>query len=506
MFKSLRAKLIVSYFAIIFICLVLAGAMGLFWLHRYEQEIALARTRTVAQTLLRAWRALPGAEVRSLAEAWQHLRRQVVSADELVFLLDDEGRVLAANPSGLSEERLPLPLLPALQEEGKLPWRRWQSRDRAPYYLIYAPLARNVEGAQVRFSAVRYIVLATPEENIQRSWREWFPSFLGIGALAFLFSVLVSYALFRSVTQPLAAMTRAAEEMAQGRYKQEIPVNSQDEIGRLALAFNRMAKEVERVQRAQRDFLVNISHDLQTPLTSIRGFSQAISEGTLHDADAVRRAEGVILEEADRMGRLIKDVSDLVRLEGGQIEMARAPVRLEHLVYSVAERFAAQAKEGSVALQIDLPKELPVILGDAERLEQVLSNLVDNALKYTPEGGQITVSARVLDGSRPNARKEKAGDEAMLLSAPKGGRWVLVTVADTGMGIGVEDLHRVFERMYRADKARASKDGAGLGLTVAREIVQAHGGYISANSQPNEGSQFHVLLPAAEQALTVRKN
>jgi signal transduction histidine kinase len=496
MFKSLRAKLIISYIAIISICLVLAGVMGLFWLHRYEQEAALARTRMVAQTLLRAWRALPGAEMRSIADAWQYLRRQNVSADELIFLLDDAGRILASGPSGVSEDRLPLPLLPALQQEGKLSWRRWQSRSGAAYYLVYAPLARNMDGALSRFAMVRYIVLAAPAEDIQQPWREWLPPFLGIGALALIFAVLVSYALFRSVTQPLAAMTRAAEEMAQGHYRQEIPVNSQDEIGRLASAFNRMAQEVERVQRAQRDFLVNISHDLQTPLTSIHGFSQAISEGTIHDADAVRRAEAVIFEEADRMERLIKDVSDLVRLEGGQIEMARAPVRVEQLVDSVVEQFTAQAKEGNVLLKTDLSEDLPTILGDAERLEQVLSHLVDNALKYTPAGGQITVSVRT----------EQVGNGAASPFAPKGGRWVGVTVTDTGTGIRAEDLHRVFERMYRADKARAGKDGAGLGLTIAREIVQAHGGYISVVSQPNEGSQFHIWLPAANHAPLVRKN
>jgi signal transduction histidine kinase len=452
---------------------------------------------------LRASRALGPSEARSISEAGQYLRRQIAAADDLVFLLDEQGLVLPTSASGIAEERLPLP---ALQQEDRLPWRRWRSKEGAGYFLIYVPLSWPAETVLPRFLAVRYIVLATPEEGIQRSWREWLPPLLGIGGLALAFAVLVSYALFRSVTQPLVAMTRAAEEMAQGGYKPGIPISSQDEIGRLASAFNRMAKEIERVQRAQRDFLVNISHDLQTPLTSIRGFSQAISEGTIHDADAVRRAEGVILEEAGRMEQLIREVSDLVRLEGGQIELAKAPVKLEHLVYSVAEQLAVQAKESGVSLETDLPAHLPIILGDTERLEQVLINLVDNALKYTPAGGQVTIRARVLNGERQNGRKEnKTAGTLIMPLLSKQGCWVIVTVADTGIGIPAEDLRRVFERMYRADKARASKDGAGLGLTIAREIVQAHGGYITATSQPNEGSQFHVLLPVAESALTARR-
>ncbi len=500
MFRTLRAKLIASHVIIIFVCLVLAGSLGLSWLQRYGREVALMRMRVTAQALSRVLATFSAPESHVPGLLLQYLRNQASAIEGELFLVNENGAILrTSQDSSVEGQRIPLPPLTAFQQKDmKLPWRRWQSKDGARYFLLYVPLPRDGEADVPRPSpaAVRYVALAVPAEDVERPWREWLPPLLGIGGLALVISALVSYLFLHSVTQPIKAMTRAAEEMATGHYQQEITVQSQDEIGRLAAAFNRMASEMERTQRAQRDFLVNISHELQTPLTSIRGFSQAIIEGAIHDADSSRRAESIIYEEAGRMGRLVKDLLDLARLEAGQIEMAKSPVELDHLLRSCVEKFSPQAEEAGISLSLELPDLLPTLSGDPDRLGQVFANLVDNALKYTPRGGRVTIKGGVLEGLGKLSRPEpKMQDDPPLPPWPGNDRWVVVTVADTGIGIPPEDVPRIFERFYRADKARAGMGGAGLGLTIAKEIVQAHGGYISATSRQGEGSRFHVLLP-----------
>ena len=370
--------------------------------------------------------------------------------------------------------------------------------DGTGYLLLFASLPPML-GPQPGLTpqaAVYYVALAVPAGDVDHAWREWLPPLIGIAALALVFSALVSYLIFGSITRPVEAMTRAAEEMAGGQYGQQIPVQSQDEIGRLAMAFNHMAREVERAQRAQRDFMVNISHDLQTPLTSIRGFSQAIVDHAINNVAGLRRAGQIIHQEAGTMEGILADLLDLTRLEAGQFEMAKIPVDLAYVLRGCVAKFAERAQRAAIDLTLSLPETLPMVLGDSERMAQVFGNLVDNALKFTPADGQIVVDGYVLGGAADRKRPRldilsDAGDVSVL----RNGQWVVITVSDTGIGIPKEEMGRIFERFYQADKSRTGKEGTGLGLSIAREIVQAHGGQITVSSQPGKGSQFHVALP-----------
>jgi signal transduction histidine kinase len=318
---------------------------------------------------------------------------------------------------------------------------------------------------------------------------------LGTGALALVISTLASYVLSRTITRPVEAIMRAAQQMAEGRRGPEIEVQRDDEIGRLARSFNRMASQVDQASRMQRDLVINISHDLQTPLTSIRGFSQAIVDGSLRDVHGLRRAGKIIYEEATRMGQMVDALLDLAKLEGGQIEMAKAPVDLRSLLTSCIARFARQAAAADLQLQLEMPEVLPAIQGDSDRLEQAFANLLENAIKYTPAGGRILVNGYATTGQRKPSEPAPRDPHSASEWRMGNGRWVVVTVADTGVGIPEEDLDRIFERFYRADKARSAQDGAGLGLSIVREIVQAHGGTVTATSHMGQGSQFTVALP-----------
>ena len=236
-----------------------------------------------------------------------------------------------------------------------------------------------------------------------------------------------------------------------------------------------MARQVQATLQSQQDLVANVSHELKTPLTSIHGYSQALVDGTASDAAAQEQAAVIIHEEAGRMRRLVDELLELARLESGQVHLAREPVDMADLVRDCAARFSAVAEKSGSALQADVPLAL-LVLGDGDRLSQVLGNLVDNALKHSrhaKDGGRV-----VLHGE---CREE----------------WVLCSVTDNGPGIPAEELSRIFERFYQVEKSRVRRGGgAGLGLAIAREIVEGHGGRIVAESVEGLGTRFVMELPA----------
>lgn len=289
-------------------------------------------------------------------------------------------------------------------------------------------------------------------------------------AVALLISALLAALLTRWIAGPLTKMAGAAQAMARGEEKPQVAPRGPSEVQELAGAFNEMIRRIEASQRAQRDFVANVSHELKTPLTSIQGFAQAIQEGAVVGEGERERAAAIIHEEAERLRRLVEDLLDLARFDAGQVQLERQGIELHRLLDGTIDRFRVMAGEKGVALAVDVP-ELPTVIGDADRLAQVFINLLDNAVSHTPDGGRIRVTGQAAGG------------------------WIRVTVIDTGPGIGPKQLPRVFERFYQADEARSG--GAGLGLAIAQEIVEAHGGRIWVESELGQGSRFFVELPVA---------
>jgi len=287
----------------------------------------------------------------------------------------------------------------------------------------------------------------------------------------------------RSVSSPLRRLDKAANAIAQGDYDQAVPVQGPTEVCELAENFNLMAEQVRASQQSQRDLLANVSHELKTPLTSIQGFAQAISDGAAGDAESIRHSASVIQDEAQRMARMVSELLDLARIESGQIVMRREPVQLGAVLRDGAAKLALRAQQAGVKLNVQVSDDLPVIIGDGDRLAQVFTNLLDNALKHTPEGGQVTLAARHLSGSSIVRRGK---------TWPAG---VEVQVADTGGGIPPEDLGAHLERFYQVDKSRQRGGGLGLGLAIVKQIVEAHYGAIKAESVVGIGSRFVVTLP-----------
>ena len=265
--------------------------------------------------------------------------------------------------------------------------------------------------------------------------------------------------------------TEAAEIPARGQYLQL--VTRPDEHGGGSLLLVQDLTRVRRLETVRQDFVSNISHDLRTPLASLRALAETLQEGALRDPEAGPRFLERMITEVDALTQLSQELLELSAIESGAAQLRLEAVEPERLLRSAADRLRLQAERGGLSMKVDAQPALPRVRADFNRLEQVLVNLLHNAIKFTPAGGEIVLAARL------------EGDA------------VRFSVSDTGRGIASEDLPRIFERFYRGDKAR-SKGGAGLGLSIARHLVEAHGGKLQAESVEGQGSTFSFTIPLSQ--------
>lgn len=299
--------------------------------------------------------------------------------------------------------------------------------------------------------------------------------FLLAGVVAGVISLLIARWLARGMTQPLRDMAAAVRRMEVGDYTARIETRSGDEVGQLAIAFNRMSAELEVLERSRRDLVANVSHELKTPITAIRAHLENLADG-IEQPD--RETMQVMLNQTERLGRLVDQLLDLSKLESGEVPLQLEPMALAPAIEQVLSEFSVGRAVTDISLTADVPDDLGVE-ADGERIHQVLFNLVDNAVRFTPPGGAVTIRAW-----RDDDR-------------------VQIEVHDTGVGVAAEHLPRLFERFYRADPARSRDDGGGtgIGLAIARSIVEGHGGRITATSRPGNGATFTFDLPAAHAAV-----
>jgi signal transduction histidine kinase len=310
----------------------------------------------------------------------------------------------------------------------------------------------------------KVIVLLRSTRLEASDWRPYTLAFVIAGLAGTALAALTAFVLAAAVARPIKRVAQASRRLAVGDRPGPLPVKGSDEVASLAVAFNQMADELDRAKDAERSFLLSVSHELKTPLASIRGHGEALLE---HVID-VNKASGVIIQEAKRLERLVRDLLDLARLNQRAFAVRRQTVDLSGLVKEAARRHEPEARRVGVTLVTHAAAPAPAT-GDPDRVLQVLSNLIENALRSTPAGGAITVTA-----------------------APGE-----LTVADTGPGLAPEDLPRAFERFFlygRYGKNQAA--GTGLGLAIVKELTEAMDGSVTVQSRPNEGTSFFVSLPA----------
>ncbi len=477
-FASVRSKLIAAFVLVIALSLLLVSSAFAYLLADYQAE----RERDRLQEIAMLYRGQVSAALHaglSVQEIGTQLEQGVGESGVRVLLLDSRGTVIYdTQENSFAGRTFPMPLPGGRRPNVAQGTLETPSGDEVFTVVPLFPLVN---------SGMRLAVVA-PEQSLTNAWRAALPrlTLAAIGAL--LVSILIAWYLAANITRPLLHITHASEEIARGNYDPQLAqVDTQDEIGRLSRAFTTMARQVARSHRAMRDLLQNVSHDLRTPLTSISGFAGALVDGTLSGAEGAREAGRVIGEEAERMRRLVEDLLYLGRIESGELSLEREPVDLADLALAVLARFSFRAQETGINLAVQAPQPVS-ITGDPHRLGQMLDNLVENAFKHTPPAGRIEVTAsRELGRLNGGARSARSASMAVL------------TVHNSGSYIPPEEAERVFERFYQTDKARSgTSSGRGLGLAIAREIIQAHGGRIDLESGPQSGTTFIVRVPALE--------
>ncbi|WP_026732651.1 sensor histidine kinase [Fischerella sp. PCC 9605] len=278
----------------------------------------------------------------------------------------------------------------------------------------------------------------------------------------------LSYLVSKRIMQGLTKMEQITQEFASGRLNARVPVSDIPELNRLGASFNRMAASLEGVEARRRELIGDMTHELRTPLTVVRGYLEELADGRIEPSSEIYLR---LVKETKRLERLVNDLQELSKAEAGYLPINIQPVNLRPLLESLVERFADQLLEDGPVLRLECPPQLPPVLADIDRTEQVLVNLVGNAVRYTHQGA-ITIHAWT-DASK-----------------------LWIAVIDTGMGIAAADLPHIFERFWRADKSRdRHSGGTGIGLTISRRLVELQGGYMEVESELGKGSTFRFCLP-----------
>ncbi len=300
-------------------------------------------------------------------------------------------------------------------------------------------------------------------------------SLLVAGVVAAVIAALSSLFVSRRISNPLRRMSVATRRIAAGRYGERVPVGEPDELGVLSENFNSMAVSLEEAERKRLELIGDVSHELRTPLSNLQGYMEGLMEGVVEPSD---ETWALLYGEAERMRRLVDDLRRLSQAEAKQLDLHTAAARPGEMVRTATERMAPLFDEKGVGLASPAPEDLPQVFADSDRVVQVLTNLLGNALRHTPKGGRVLVETEVQVDS------------------------IVFGVRDTGEGISSEHLPHVFERFYRADKSRSRSEdrgGSGLGLAISKALVEAMGGSVRAESPgAGKGAKFSFSLPVAD--------
>ena len=446
MLHSLRFRLLI---ATLLIVLVTVSVMAVFASQRTVGEFRNfaarddhLRQQGLEQALSRAYaEAQNWQDLQPIIDEWSHANSQrIVVTDRQGRVLGDSGKDLMGQTIGGGQGGPP-PSGPILF-------------NGAPVGLFYVnPMSAPPPPARTDFMTAVY--------------RSVLLGALIAGAVAVVITLLAS----RRIVKPVELLTVAARQMEKGDLTTRVNVTSNDEIGQLAHAFNAMADGLAKQEQLRRNMVSDVAHELRTPLTNLRGYLEAAKDGLVQPDEAL---VDNLHEEAMLLSRLVNDLQELALAEAGQLHLEYQPVSVGDVAQALVEMLSPHASTRDISLVVHVPDDLPLAQADPHRVRQVLRNLLNNALDFTPQGGQVTVTAQ------PD------------------GKWMSVQVRDTGPGITPAHLPYVFERFYRADPSRTrATGGAGLGLAIVKQLVEAHGGRVWVESTPGAGATFGFTLPLA---------
>ncbi len=455
---SLRAKLVLTHTAVVLLAIGLVVLVTNGVINRHFRALAADQAREQAQTLAEplaecyvengGWPARllrcfadgrAGLANRPLASLLRGNNRRVLIADSASRIFFDSSEIRSGQQLSRAERALAVPIVAASATVGQV---------------VIMPNVGQFGAAEDRFLLVvrRSVLIA------------------GLGAAAV--ALLIGSVLAGGVTRPLRALTAAVHRLASGDRSAQVAVTSaDDEVGELSRAFNTMSSELRRSEEGRRQMVADIAHELRTPLSVLQLELESIEDGV---TQATPQVIASLNEEVGLLSHLIDDLRTLSLADAGQLSLNLEAIAVGDLLARVAGRMQLAARDKGITLTADAAPSVPPALADSSRAQQIIANLLQNALRYTPSGGQVALSAAL------------------------SGREVVITVQDTGPGFSPEEAAQIFERFYRTDKARARETGgSGLGLAIVRGLVHAMGGRVWASSRPGGGATFHVALPVA---------
>ncbi len=449
-FFSLQFRLIAAFALALAVALAGVSMYVGFTAHQaaeqFDREVEEARAARIGQMIQNYYTATRG---------WGDPQDAVEKAAALygvrVMVKDASGNVVADSAAGAAASG---------GEHGVFGWKDLPLLSRGQYVGTVA-MARNIAPLEVEEPEVSILAAALNR------------SLLWTGLAAMLGGVLIVSLLSRRVLAPARELSAAATRLGAGDLSQRVEVRGRDEIANLGRTFNSMAEDLESAEQQRRSLMADVAHELRTPLSNIQGYLEAVRDGLLQPTpDTI----DTIHQQALHLTRLIEDLRLIALAEAGALRLELLPDSLEDTLRRSMEAVRPRAEARGIALSLEVAPGLPLVQMDRTRIAQVVGNLLENAITHTPEGGSVTAQAEATDAGI-----------------------VRVAVADTGAGIPGPDVDRVFERFYRVDPSRArSTGGAGLGLTIARQLVEAHGGSIRAESEAGAGSRFIFELPIGE--------
>jgi signal transduction histidine kinase len=464
MMRTLRARLLAATAAVlaaVLTALILFSArITRIEFHRMESVLVNERHQVLSIEPARSAVEEGFRAAGSWAAAQPAVDRAAKAAGQEVLVLDREGKV-AARSAGLAGAVVAQPAANTIRID-------WPGAAAAR--IIMQSPGSPIRDAEGRVAGRLYLLpsprsAAEPRRDFAGSANRWLAAAAVVAGVGALFLIA---ALSRRLLGPIESLTDAARKMEQGQRTVRVPVASGDELGELARSFNSMADAIARQEALRRNLVSDVAHELRTPLTNIRGQLEALQDGL---AAPDRRTVDSLHEDARLLERLVDDLQDLALAEAGQLALHPAPLSMRDAALRAAAALEPRAKSEGVAMSVEVPDDA-VVVADRDRVVQILSNLLGNAITHTPSGGRIVISAERRDGA------------------------VRTSVVDTGSGIEAEHLPHVFDRFYRTDPSRArSSGGAGLGLAIVRQLVRAQNGEVAATSEPGRGTVISFTLP-----------
>jgi signal transduction histidine kinase len=462
--KSLYAKLALALLGIFLVAAVMNVALTIYTSRLYDEEATQKLNRGLAATIARERPVIHHGTIdwKVLDNVFDAL--MAVNPSIEIYLLDANGRIMAfsAPPGKVKRKTVSLAPVQAFLSGQRLPIRGDDPRDLD---------RRKIFSVTRVDDGYLYVILGGEQHesamsHIRASWILQQSVILAVAAL--LFALVAGLVLFGAMTRRLRNLARAVESNAD---VMKLPVNgSGDEVDRLAHAFERQVQMLKEVDLHRRELIANVSHDLRTPLASLQGYIETLllKEGQL-SADEQRRFLEIANKHSERLGKLIDELFELAKLDAKVTPLHVEAFSMAELVQDVVQKFQLRGEQGGVKVGAKFDRALPLVMGDIALMERVLENLIENAIRYTPAGGTVTVSLMPQDGK------------------------LAVRVSDTGVGIAEESLPFIFDRFWRGEES-TPRGGAGLGLAIAKRILELHGAVLVAQSQKNAGTTFSFAV------------